>query len=90
MIKFEDLVATKKRLDELLHEAGRDGDPFEIQAVCIDRFGVDGYREQFDAGVTDIIVVPWLFYGAGFDADLQTKQDGVRKFADEIMSKALS
>ena len=67
MIKFEDLVATKKRLDELLREAGREGDPFEIQAVCIDRFGIDGYREQFDAGVTNIIVVPWLFYGAGFD-----------------------
>ncbi len=90
MIRFEDLVATKKRLDELLAERGRENDPFEIQAVCIDRFGVDGYREQFDAGVTDIIVVPWLFYGVGFDGDLQAKRDGIRRFADEIMTKALT
>jgi hypothetical protein len=57
--------------------------------VCIDRFGVDGYQEQFDAGVTDIIVVPWLFYGAGFDADIDTKRDGVRRFADEIMTRVV-
>ena len=89
MIKFDDLVATKKRLDELRAEYGRADRPFEIQAVCIDRFGVDGYREQFDAGVTDIIVVPWLFYGVGFDGELQAKQDGIRRFADEIMTKVL-
>jgi probable F420-dependent oxidoreductase len=89
MIKFDDLVATKKRLDELLAERDRSEDPFEIQAVCIDRFGVDGYREQFDAGVTDIIVVPWLFYGVGFDGGLQAKKDGIRRFADEVMGRVL-
>jgi probable F420-dependent oxidoreductase len=90
MMRFDDLVATRKRLDELLAEHGRENDPFEIQAVCVDRFGVDGYREQFDAGVTDIIVVPWLFYGVGFEGDLEAKQDGIRRFADEIMPKALT
>lgn len=90
MMRFDDLVATKKRLDELLAERGRAGEPFEIQAVCIDRFGVDGYREQFDAGVTDIIVVPWLFYGVGFDGDLPAKKDGIRRFADEILTKVLT
>lgn len=87
MIKFEDLVATKKRLDELRAEFGRDERPFEIQAVCIDRFGADGYRELFDAGVTDVIVVPWLFYGVGFDGELAAKQDGIRRFADEVLTK---
>jgi probable F420-dependent oxidoreductase len=87
MIKFDDLVATKKRLDELLADYGRAGAPFEIQAVCIDRFGLDGYRELFDAGVTDIITMPWMFYGIGFDGSLQDKKDGIRRFADEIISK---
>jgi probable F420-dependent oxidoreductase len=90
MIKFDDLVATKKRLDELRAEYGRDNQPFEIQAVCIDRFGVDGYVEQFEAGVTDIITMPWAFYGVGFDGDLEAKQDGIRQFADEIMTKVLT
>jgi dissimilatory sulfite reductase (desulfoviridin) alpha/beta subunit len=87
MMKFDDLVATMKQLDELLAERGRIGDPFEIQAVCIDRFGLDGYREQRDAGITDAITVPWLFYGVGFDGELQAKKDGIRRFADEIINR---
>jgi probable F420-dependent oxidoreductase len=89
MIKFDDLVATKNRLDELRAEYGRTERPFEIQAVCIDRFGIDGYIEQFEAGVTDIITVPWVFYGVGFDAELDAKLDGIRRFADEVMTKVL-
>ncbi len=89
MIKFDDLVATKKRLDELRAEYGRDDQPFEIQAVCIDRFGVDGYLEQFEAGVTDIITMPWVFYGVGLDGELEAKQDGIRRFAEDVMRKVL-
>ncbi len=87
MMKLEDLAETKKRLNELLAERGREDDPFEIQAVCIDRFGLDGYREQADAGVTDAITVPWLFYGVGFDGALDAKKDGIKRFADEIINR---
>jgi probable F420-dependent oxidoreductase len=87
MMKFRDLTATIARLAELRAEFGRADLPFEIQAVCIDRFGLDGYRQQAEAGVTDAIVVPWLFYGAGFDSELQVKKDGLRRFADEVRSK---
>lgn len=83
MMKFKDLVATKQRLDELRAEYGRSDEPFEIQAVCIDRFGKDGYREMDEAGITDAIVVPWVFDGLGFDAPLADKQDSLRKFAVE-------
>ncbi|QBJ97160.1 TIGR03619 family F420-dependent LLM class oxidoreductase [Rhodococcus sp. ABRD24] len=82
MIKFDDLVATIARLDELRAEYGRADEPFEIQSVCIDRFGKDGYAQLADAGVTDSIVVPWIFDGLGFDAPLEAKQDSLRKFAD--------
>ena len=87
MIKFDDLVDVMGRLKKLRAEYGRADRRFEIQAVCIDRFGLDGYREQFDAGVTDIITMPWLFYGTGYDGDLQAKKDGIRRFADEIIAK---
>jgi len=56
MIKIEDLRQVISRLDELRAEYGRSGDPFEIQAVCVNRFGRDGYREQAEAGVTDAIL----------------------------------
>ena len=68
-------------------EYGRADVPFEIQAVCVDRFGLDGYRQQAEAGVTDAIVVPWLLEGAGFDADVQTKKDALRRFADAVVTK---
>ncbi|HEV2784423.1 MAG TPA: TIGR03619 family F420-dependent LLM class oxidoreductase [Actinophytocola sp.] len=86
MIKFDDLRDTIEQLHELRTEYGRTG-PFEIQAVCVDRFGLDGYRAQADIGVTDVIVVPWLFYGVGFDGPLTAKRDGMRRFADEIMAR---
>jgi probable F420-dependent oxidoreductase len=87
MITFDDLRSTIERLHKLRTEYGRDGEPFEIQAVCVDRFGLDGYRRQAEIGVTDAIVVPWLFYGVGFDGPLQAKLDGIRRFADEVIGR---
>ncbi len=87
MMRFDQLRASITRLTELRAGYGRADAPFEIQAVCVDRFGLDGYRQQAEAGVTDAIVVPWLLYGAGFDADPQTKKDGLRRFADDVIAK---
>jgi len=86
MMRFDRLRAVIARLAELRAEYGRAEVPFEIQAVCVDRFGLDGYRQQAEAGVTDAIVVPWMFYGAGFDAELSVKKDGLRRFADEVIA----
>ncbi|HVV25339.1 MAG TPA: TIGR03619 family F420-dependent LLM class oxidoreductase [Pseudonocardiaceae bacterium] len=85
MMGIDELRDVIARLKALRAEYGKADEPFEYQAVCIDRFGVDGYREQADAGVTDAIVVPWLLYGVGFDGPLDKKLDCVRRFADEIM-----
>ncbi|GLZ31778.1 LLM class F420-dependent oxidoreductase [Lentzea sp. NBRC 105346] len=83
MIKFADLQTVISSLRSL----GAFDRPFEIQAVCIDRYGLDGYRQLADIGVTDVIVVPWLFYGVGFDGGLQAKKDGLRRFADEVIGR---
>lgn len=87
MIKYDDLREVVARLGTLRDEYDRDREPFEIQAVCIDRFGVDGYRAQAEAGVTDAIVVPWVFYGVALDGPLQDKVDGMKRFAEDIMGK---
>jgi probable F420-dependent oxidoreductase len=86
MMRFAELRTTIDRLAALRAEHGRTGVPFEIQAVCVDRFGLDGYRQQAEIGVTDAIVVPWLFYGAGFDAGIAVKRDALHRFADEVIS----
>ncbi|SNS69190.1 TIGR03619 family F420-dependent LLM class oxidoreductase [Rhodococcoides kyotonense] len=82
MIKFDDLVSVIARLRALRVEYGKADEPFEIQTVCIDRFGKDGFAELEEAGVTDIITVPWVFDGIGFDGPLEAKQDSLRRFAD--------
>ena len=41
-----------------------------------------GHRELAESGVTDYIVMPWVFDGLGFDAPLEEKQDSVKRFAD--------
>jgi hypothetical protein len=87
MMKLDDLRTTIARLKELLAERGRENDPFEYQAVCIDRFGLDGYREQAEVGVTDIITMPWVFEGVGFEAEVGPKLDAIRKFGAEVIAK---
>ncbi|WP_028920863.1 TIGR03619 family F420-dependent LLM class oxidoreductase [Pseudonocardia acaciae] len=87
MMRFDELREVIGKLAALRAENGSAGEPFEIQAVCVDRFGLDGYRQQAEIGVTDAIVVPWVFDGIGFDGELSAKQDSMKRFADEIMGR---
>lgn len=86
MMGIDELRATTARLDELRASYGREDAPFEIQAVCVDRFGLDGYAEQAEAGVTDAITVPWMLDGLGFDADVRAKKDSLARFSEEIIT----
>jgi probable F420-dependent oxidoreductase len=87
MMKYADLKQTIERLRVLRAEYGRESEPFEIQAVCIDRFGLDGFRQLADIGVTDVITMPWAFEGHDYGAALGPKQDSIKRFADEILAQ---
>ena len=80
MLTGAELADIIGKIKKLLAENGRVDEPFEYQAVCIDKFGVDGHRELAEAGVTDNIVMPWVFDGLGFDAPL----DGEAGFGEEV------
>lgn len=82
MMTGTQLAETIGKLRALLAEYDRTDVPFEYQAVCIDKFGVDGHRELAEAGVTDNIVIPWMLDGLGFDAPLAAKRDSLKRFAD--------
>jgi probable F420-dependent oxidoreductase len=82
MMTGEQLAETIGKIEALRAEFGRDGEPFEYQAVCIDKVGVDGHRELAEAGVTDNIVIPWVFDGLSFDAPLEKKKESMKRFAD--------
>jgi probable F420-dependent oxidoreductase len=87
MMRLDELREVIGKLAALRAELGRASEPFEIQAVCVDRFGLDGYRQQADIGVTDAVVVPWVFDGIGFDGELAAKKDSMKRFADEIIGR---
>ena len=82
MMTHAQLAETIGKLDELRAENGRAELPFEIQAVCIDKFGLDGHRELAEIGVTDYITIPWIMDGLGTDAPLDKKKDSLKRWAD--------
>ena len=67
-------------------EYGRADEPFEVNALCIDVFDLDGYRRLADAGVTELQTVPWYFYGGDPD-DLSVRLDSLARFADEVIAR---
>ncbi|MBP1817594.1 TIGR03619 family F420-dependent LLM class oxidoreductase [Mycobacterium sp. OAE908] len=85
MLTCDQLAEIIGKLKALLAEHDRADVPFEFQAVCIDKFDVDGHRELADAGVTDNIVIPWVLEGHGFDAPLETKKDSLKRYADTFI-----
>ena len=55
-------------------------------AALRDVFDLAGYRAMEERGVTELITVPWLFYGDANQSCTQ-KCDGIRRFADEVLAK---
>jgi hypothetical protein len=77
------------KLRELRAAAGRDHEPFEIHAISLDAFTLDGVRRLEDAGVTDVIVGFRWPYTVGPDTQpLTEKLDALRRFADAVVTKA--
>jgi len=80
----DDLAELIPKLADLRDEEGRADVPFEIKATPMVMPTVDAMRSLGALGVTDVIYVPWYFYG-GDPADLTVKLDAVRRFADEVI-----
>lgn len=74
------------KLHNLRKEYGTDGKPFETVVACTDAFDVDGFRRVADLGATTLTTVPWMMYGADPNS-LEQKKDGLKRFADEVISK---
>ncbi len=65
---------------------GRRDEPFEVMATPSDAWDLDGFRRLEAAGVTHIMTLPWVFYH-GESEKLEHKIDGIKRFADEVISK---
>lgn len=86
---ISDLMSTDEagiavaRLDELRAALGRTGE-FSVIVSLNDAITVDQFRRAESVGVTDVLTMPWVYYG-GFDQPLAQKLDGLRRFADDVV-----
>ena len=67
-------------------EYGRASEPFEVHAISLDAFSIDGVHRLEDLGVTDVIVGFRYPYTTEPDTQpLQEKIDLLRRFADKVV-----
>ena len=76
------------RVRKLRNEYGRASEPFEIHAISLDAFSIDGVRRLEDLGVTDAIVGFRYPYTTEPDTQpLGEKIDLLRRFADNVVAR---
>lgn len=80
-----EIVHSIERIHQWRAEAGRAQLPFDVMATPSDVYDVAGYRRLEDAGVTHIMTMPWPFYHGDSDK-LEHKVDGIKRFADDVIS----
>ena len=83
---LEEIAGVVPRLAELRAEYGRADVPFEIKALCVDAFDLDGFRRMEEIGVTDAVVCPWYFRPGDVNA-VDHQVDAVAWFGEEMVSQ---
>jgi probable F420-dependent oxidoreductase len=77
-----------QRVHALRAEYGRADQPFEVHAISLDAFSIDGVHKLEELGVTDVIVGFRYPYTASPDTQpLPEKIDLLRRFADTVVTK---
>jgi alkanesulfonate monooxygenase SsuD/methylene tetrahydromethanopterin reductase-like flavin-dependent oxidoreductase (luciferase family) len=80
-----ELAEIASRLRAWRDDSPRAGRPFGICAAAKDAFEPEHYAELAELGVTQLITVPWLFYGASGD-ELGPKLEGIQRFGEEVIA----
>ena len=84
----DELGTMIERVNALRAEYGRASEPFEVHAISLDAFSIDGVRRLEDLGVTDAIVgFRYPYTRAPDPQPLQQKIDLLSRFADSVIAK---
>jgi len=84
----DELPVLLERLRQLRADAGRESDSFEVHAISVDAYSVDGVRRLEEQGVTDVIVgFRWPYSTEADTETLQVKIDNLRRFADTVIAE---
>lgn len=84
----DELESLIKKLKLYLREFGRDENTFQIHAISMDAFSVDGIKRMADSGITDAVVGFHNTYALTQDNEtLQTKLSNIDRYADMVIAK---
>ena len=81
----DEIAETVPKLTAFREEYGTADRPFEIKVTPMVMPSIEAMDELAALGVTDVITVPWYFYGGDPEA-LDTKLRDLERFADEIIA----
>lgn len=81
----DEIAETVPKLHSYREEYGVADRPFEIKVTPLVMPSIEAMDELAALGVTDVITVPWYFYGGDPEA-LETKVRDLERFADEIIT----
>jgi probable F420-dependent oxidoreductase len=79
----DEAIAFARRLHEFREEEGREG-RFEIVPALSDAILPEDFARAADAGVTEVMTVPWAYY-YGRNATLEQKIEGLHRFREDVM-----
>ncbi len=81
-----ELIEINRQLLRYRADSERADEPFGLCVALKDVYTIDGYRRMADHGVSEMITVPWLFYGPQTQSCDQ-KCAGIRRFGEEVIAK---
>ena len=84
-VTLEEIAEIVPRLHAHREEYGTADRPFEIKVTPLVMPTIEAMDELAALGVTDVITVPWYFYG-GDPESLDTKLADLTRFAEEIIA----
>jgi len=86
--EVDELEPLLKKLKEYLKDFGRENEPFEIHAISMDAFSVDGVKRMEDMGITDAVVGFHNTYSIEQDNEpVEKKLQAIEQYANAVIAK---
>ncbi len=82
-----DAVGYAQKLTALRKAYGRENEPFDIMLALLDPPTPDLYRRAAQAGVTQVMLVPWAGMEGMSSGDVERFRKPIERFAETIIEK---
>ena len=84
--RWDEAVGYARRLTELRREYGRADEPFDILLALMEPASPDLYRRAEDAGITSVMVAPWLGADTGSCRGVERFRAPIERFAETVIA----